>query len=97
MILHTVNKSPFQQTTLAQCLYRCGEHDAIILLEDGVYGALQSNPQADQLSAVKCFVIEADLQARGLLAKPLIEQVQLIDFDRFVTLSCHYSLVLSWY
>ena len=97
MILHTVNKSPFQQTTLAQCLCRCGKDDGIILLEDGAYGALQGNPQADQLSAVMCFAIGADLQARGLLAKPLIEQVQLIDFDRFVILSCHYSLVLSWY
>ena len=97
MILHTVNKSPFQQATLAQCISRCANGDGIILLEDGVYGALQDNPQANQLSELICFAIEADLQSRGLLARPLIKEVQLIDFDRFVTLSCQHSLVLSWY
>ena len=97
MILHTVNKSPFQQVTLAQCLSRCSSHDAIILLEDGVYGALQQCPQADQLSTITCFAIEDDLKSRGLLAQPLIEEIQHIDFDRFVALSCHYSSVLSWY
>ena len=97
MILHTVNKSPFQQNVLAQCLDRCDSNDGIILLEDGVYGVLQDNPQADQLSAVTCFAIEADMEARGLLEKSLIEKVQLIDFHRFVNLSCDYSLVLSWY
>ena len=97
MILHTVNKSPFQQTTLAQCIERCANNDAIILLEDGVYGALQSNPQADQLSAITCFAIEADIQTRGLSTVTLIREIQLIDFERFVALSCHYSLVMSWY
>lgn len=97
MILHTVNKSPFQQATLSQCLSLCDKEDGVILLEDGVYGALRVNPQAKQLSMVQCFAIEADLQTRGLLAKPLIKQINLIDFDDFVTLSCQYSQVLSWY
>ena len=97
MILHTVNRSPFQQATLAPCLARCSENDGILLLEDGVYGALQSHPQADQLSTITCFAIEADIQSRGLSTQPLIETVTLIDFERFVTLSCDYSMVLSWY
>ena len=97
MILHTVNRSPFQQATLAQCIQRCADGDAIILLEDGVYGALQHSPQANQLSTINCFAIKADVQARGLFTKPLIERIQLINFERFVELSCHYSLVMSWY
>ena len=97
MILHTVNKSPFQDATLTQCLCRCDSSDGIILLEDGVYGALQNSPQARKLLTVTCFAIEADIHARGLSTRPLIKEIQLIDFERFLTLSCHYSSVLSWY
>ena len=97
MILHTVNRSPFQQATLAQCIQRYADGDGIILLEDGVYGALQHSPQARQLSATNCFAIETDMQARGLSDKSLIEAIELIDFEHFVELSCRYSLVMSWY
>ena len=97
MILHTVNRSPFQQTTLAQCIQRCADSDAIILLENGVYGALQHSPQANQLSTIDCFAIKADVQARGLSDKSLIKEIELIDFEHFVALTCRYSLVMSWY
>ena len=97
MILHTVNKSPFQQATLAQCIQRCADGDGIILVEDGVYGALEHNPQANKLSTINCFAIKSDIQARGLSDKSLIKKIELIDFEYFVALTCRYSLVMSWY
>ena len=39
--LHTVNKSPFGNGTLLSCLNHCKPGDAVLLIEDGVYGALQ--------------------------------------------------------
>ncbi len=40
-MLHTVNKSPFEKTSLDSCLRFAQEGSAILLLEDGVY-ALES-------------------------------------------------------
>ena len=40
--LHTVNKSPYSSTALASCLAHLTGDAAILLIEDGVYGALAS-------------------------------------------------------
>ncbi|MBL4866170.1 MAG: sulfurtransferase complex subunit TusB [Pseudomonadales bacterium] len=42
MILHTVNQSPQQSTTLISCLRVAADGSAILLIEDGVYGALDN-------------------------------------------------------
>jgi len=38
--LHTVNKSPFDRSSLETCLRLAGKGNAVLLLEDGVYGAM---------------------------------------------------------
>jgi tRNA 2-thiouridine synthesizing protein B len=96
-ILHTVNQSPFTSETLAQCLLYCGDHDAILLLENGVYGALKSHALATQMTGKTCYVMTGDLQARGLLEQGQQTHIQLIDMHRFVELATQYDLVQSWY
>ena len=96
-LLHTVNQSPFHRNTLAECLHCYREGDAILLLENGVYGALASQPLAEPLGGKTCYAIRADLEARGLLALPLIEGISLIDYDEFVGLTVTYPVVNSWY
>ena len=98
MVLHTVNQSPFDRQTLAQCLARCHpEKDAIVLLEDGVYAALKTHPWARQLEGVTCYAIAEDLLARGLQPQQQLAHIQPIDFDRFVELTIDYPLTQSWY
>ena len=38
-MLHTINKSPFQNSALENCLRLARDGDVILLLEDGVYAA----------------------------------------------------------
>jgi tRNA 2-thiouridine synthesizing protein B len=99
--LHTVNKSPFTHETLASCLAVCTTSDSILLLEDGVYGALANSPCANQITArcaegVKLFALEDDVQARGLREK-LSPEIQLTDYKGFVELSLEHRCVQSWY
>lgn len=100
-ILHTVNKSPFTHTTLLSCLEVCGKGDGILLLEDGVLGAVTSSPSAQQLNAaiargIKVYVLSGDIKARGLNAK-LAANIQTTDYNGFVELSIAYRCVQSWY
>jgi len=47
--LHTVNKSPFATGALVSCLNHCKDGDAILMIEDGVYGGLTGTIVADQV------------------------------------------------
>ena len=99
--LHTINKSPFAHATLASCLQVCGKQDGILLLEDGVFGALVSAPCAKELSAMieegtKVYALKGDVNARGLQEK-IRADVQLTDYNGFVQLSIEHNCVQSWY
>lgn len=94
--LHTVNQSPFSRDTLALCLAHHQAGDAIVLLEDGVYGALADQKLAT-LTKTTCYAIAADIDARGLKNMSLATNIELIDYDRFVQLCCDHARVHSWY
>lgn len=99
--LHTVNKSPFSHTTLASCLSVCQPGDALLLIEDGVYAALPSSPQAEQLrharsAGIRVYALEPDLIARGL-AEQHVEAIELTDYAGFVRLSVEQRRTQSWY
>ncbi len=99
--LHTVNKSPFEQRTLSACINVCQPGDAILLIEDGVYGALPASPEANALAVllsrqVKIFALEADLQARGLSDR-LSSHVTVVNYEEFVSLCVAHNTIQSWY
>lgn len=99
--LHTVNKSPFEQRTLNACIEICQPGDALLLVENGVYGALAASPEADALAAlrdrqVKIFALAADLQARGL-SERLSDQVGVVGYEEFVRLCVAHDTTQSWY
>jgi tRNA 2-thiouridine synthesizing protein B len=99
--LHTINKSPFSHATLASCLQVCGKQDGILLLEDGVFGALISSPCAEELLAMiqaglKVYALSGDVNARGLQEK-IRTGIQLTDYNGFVQLSVEHKCVQSWY
>lgn len=97
-ILHIVNKSPFSSQALDACLNRMKNDDAIILLEDGVYAALTTQPHSMALNKFsQCYAIQKDIEARGLASDALLSNIQLIDFDTFVDLTVEYPLNHSWY
>lgn len=99
--LHTINKSPFSHATLASCLQVCGNQDGILLLEDGVFGALISAPCAEELTALikngtKVYALSSDVNARGLQDKTRSD-IYITDYNGFVELSIEHNCVQSWY
>jgi tRNA 2-thiouridine synthesizing protein B len=99
--LHTINKSPYSHNTLTSCLAVCSENDGILLLEDGVFGAITSAPEADELqkliqSGISVFALISDIKARGLEDK-LAPNIKLIDYNIFVQLTLNHRSVQSWY
>ncbi len=99
-ILHTVNKSPYEKTSLASCVDRSVAGSAILLIEDGVYAALAAGAAAELVKKAmadrKVYVLEPDLKARGLADQALIEGVESVDFDGFVDLTTQYDQVNAW-
>jgi tRNA 2-thiouridine synthesizing protein B len=64
--------------------------DAILLIENAVYGQLSGD---DSDLDVKLFVLEADLEARGVTAH---SDYKVIDYAGFVSLCTEYDKVISW-
>ena len=89
-ILHTVNKSPFEKSSLETCLRIAMDGSAVLLIEDGVYGALSGTTLNGKLSdagnRLKLFVLGPDLKARGLSAEDVMDGIEVIDYDGFVDL-----------
>lgn len=87
-MLHTINKSPFQNSALENCLRLARNGDVILLLEDGVYAAAVETIKSSLIEqAVRrhaVYAIEADLKARGL--DKLIKQVHIASYGDFVDL-----------
>ena len=87
-MLHTINKSPFQNSALENCLRLARDGDVILLLEDGVYAAAPRTVKSSLIEqAVRrhaVYAIEADLKARGL--DKLIKQVHIASYGDFVDL-----------
>ncbi|MDR3370508.1 sulfurtransferase complex subunit TusB [Rhodoferax sp.] len=98
-MLHIVNKSPFQTSTLKSCLAMAQPGSAVLLIEDGVYGATQgSTIEADvrQASAsIKFYALQPDMDARGVTPK-LMNGITLVDYGGFVDLTVQYSTSHSW-
>ena len=98
MLLHTVSKSPASSSALESCLRCLADGAIILLLEDGVYAALQGSAWADAIadSTKCCYVILADAAARGLEDK-LDRRFLTAGYDDFVRLSTECHAVQSWY
>lgn len=98
--LHTVNRSPYRESTLESCLRVALPGSALLLMEDGVYAALAHGQAAARVRqaqvAIQVFVLEADLAARGLGDATLLQEVQVVDYAGFVDLACEYDKVQAW-
>ena len=98
-ILHTVNKSPFEKQSLSSCVAHASNGDAILMIEDAVYGAVSGTVAAAQLAEnnnISIYALGPDLNARGLGEAKLAEGINIIDYDGFVDLSVEHDKTQSW-
>ena len=98
-MLHTVNKSPFADNTLDICLKHAKPGSAVLLIEDGVYGATQgttvSQRLLDALATVAIYALKPDVEARGMQHR-LMDGIKLVDYGGFVGLVVEHHTVQSW-
>lgn len=99
-ILHTVNKSPFERNTLDSCLGMAKKGGSILLIEDGVYAAMQDTAVAGKVAeAMKKFsiyVLGPDLKARGIAEDGVIDGIKVVDYHGFVDLTAEHGCVQAW-
>lgn len=99
-ILHTVNKSPFERANLTSCLAHAQPGDALLLIEDGVYAAVQGTDYATRMAeaakVLKVSVLGSDLKARGHGEGNVIPGISIVDYAGFVDLAAEASSVNAW-
>ncbi len=99
-MLHTVNKSPFESSSLKTCLSLAKNGSDVLLIEDGVYGALTGSAHTplvtEALGDVRVYALEPDLKARGLSGDRLIPGIEVVGYDGFVELACANDKIQNW-
>lgn len=95
-ILHLVNKSPYDGSSLNTASTIMKDGDRLLLIEDGVYGAMKSGKAASLLEGLKVAVLGPDLAARGIAEDKLLDGVDVIDYGGFVDLVTASDNVQSW-
>jgi len=99
--LHTVNKSPFERNSLDSCLSMAKDDSTVLLIEDGVAGALRNTSASNLISeainsGIKFAVLGNDLAARGLASDKVLEGINVIDYAGFVQLAADNDRVQNW-
>ena len=98
--LHTVNRSPFGHRALEDCLARVRPGSGVLLIEDGVLGALRGSRFAERFAAlaggVEVFVLGPDLAARGIEAGRVAGCIEVVDYGGFVDLAARFDKVVAW-
>jgi tRNA 2-thiouridine synthesizing protein B len=98
-MLHIVNKSPFEKTSLSSCLRAAGSGGALLLIEDGVYAVVKNSAVEKDLrgamAGMPVYALQADVEARGL-ADRVIDGVKLVGYDGFVDLVAEHGSSQSW-
>lgn len=100
MLLHTVNKSPYERNALDQCLAHAVAGSAVLLIEDAVYAAISGSTAAAKLAEagkdLSLYVLGPDLKARGMDAAKIIDGMTVVDYAGFVDLAAKYDAVQAW-
>jgi len=97
-MLHTVNKSPFETSTMETCFRFLESGDPVLFLEDGVYAVHSDNKFSSVIESLlkknPVFALRPDLDARGISV--ITEGVERVDYEGFVDLVEKHQ-VNSWF
>lgn len=98
--LHTVNKSPFEKNSLETAVKFSTAGSAILLIEDGVYGALKGTAAEGLVTGAmadkKVYALQSDVKARGIKEDRMIDGIELVDYAGFVDLVEANDKVQAW-
>ena len=98
--LHTVNKSSFDKNSLEACVRLAAKGGSVIMIEDGVYGAMKGTAKSAVVENAKgdlsFYVLGPDLKAGGIDESKLIDGVTVVDYSGFVKLTVENDKVQAW-
>lgn len=98
-MLHIVNQSPTESSSLASCLRAAQDGHALLLIEDGIYAATNGCAAAcglqEAAKRLKVYVLQPDLDARGMTAKRIATTTP-IDYAGFVELVAEHPTNQTW-
>ncbi len=99
-MLHTVNKSVFERSTLDSCISMAKAGSSILLIEDGVVSAIAGTAAADRISKamenISFYVLGPDLRARGMSEDRVIDGIKVVDYEGYVDLTTEHDNIQSW-
>lgn len=97
-ILHLLSRSARQGDGWQQCLLHVAAGDALVLLEEAVVEALAGGKEIEQLDnlSIAVFVLQTELQLRGLGESKLAAGVTAIDYGALVDLVVKFELSQTW-
>ena len=99
-ILHTVNKSAYERDTLEACVRLAAKGGSVLLIEDGVYSAMNGGKKSSVIENAKgdlnFYVLGPDIKARGINEDRLIDGVKVVDYKGFVELTVENDTVSAW-
>ena len=98
--LHTVNKSPFEKNSLETAIKCSLAGSSILLIEDGVYGAMKGAAAEDMVKGAMgdktVYALKSDLMARAIRDDRVIDGIEIIDYAGFVDLVEANDKVQAW-
>lgn len=94
MILHKVTTSPFSEQNLLRCLTRMQPADKLLLIQDAVYTMMKADVAEILLPHAPIYVLNDDMQARGLTIENALYQE--VSYSEFVALTLECTHVISW-
>jgi sulfur relay protein TusB/DsrH len=98
-MLHIVNKSHEQTSTLQSCLRLAQPGSALLLIEDAVYAATPwgaaTSGVAQAVKSLKVYTLLPDLEARGMSGR-LIDGITPVDYGGFIDLVAEHNTCQSW-
>ena len=95
-MLHLVNKSPYDGSNLNTATSIMKNGDTLLLIEDGVYGAVKAGKAASLLEGHTVSVLGPDLAARGIGEDKLADGINVVDYAGFVDMVEAIDNVQSW-
>ncbi len=99
-VLHILQASPTLCSSLESCQRLLGRHSGIIFIGDAVTTVQRGGQYEAKLKQMmnesSLYVLEPDLQARGLGTDRIIKGITAVDDTGFVRLTERYEVIQSW-
>lgn len=95
-MLHLISQSPIDKALLD----RIDKGDDVVFVENAVLQILQKGHLSSLLTQLikknQLFVLADDILVRGITAKELVADIQVIDYSDLVDLTVKNKLIQSW-